>query len=211
MPVAGVQHAIKTNNKVMMMSATAKPTLVETLWPASQDSLVRNALIALAGTGLLWLSAKIQVPFWPVPMTLQSMVVLMLGATLGWRLGLATVTLYLLEGAAGLPVFAGSPEKGLGLLYMAGPTGGYLVGFLAGAAAVGLLAARGWDRSIPWMFAAMSIGHAVIFAFGWLWLAKFASPEEAWALGVAPFYAATLLKTALAALVVPTTWRAAIK
>ena len=209
--MAGVQHSIQTSNKVMMMSAAAKPTLVETLWPASQDSLVRSALIAVAGSGLLWLSAKVQVPFWPVPMTLQSMVVLMLGATLGWRLGLATVGLYLLEGAAGLPVFAGTPEKGLGLLYMAGPTGGYLVGFVAGAAAVGFLAARGWDRSIPWMFAAMCIGHAVIFAAGWAWLATIAGPEKAWILGVAPFYAATLLKTALAALAVPATWRAATK
>ena len=207
----GVQHIIRSNNKVMMMRATAKPTLAETLWPASQDSVARTALIVIAGSGLLWLSAKIQVPFWPVPMTLQSMVVLMLGATLGWRLGLATVALYLLEGAAGLPVFAGTPEKGIGLFYMAGPTGGYLMGFLAGAAIVGVLAARGWDRSIPWMFAAMSLGHAVIFAAGWAWLATISGPKAAWLAGVAPFYAATLLKTALAALAVPATWRVAAK
>ena len=190
------------------MIATTQPTLAVTLWPASENSWARNALIAVAGSGLLWLSAKVQVPFWPVPMTMQSLVVLVLGATLGWRLGLATVALYLLEGAAGLPVFAGSPEKGIGLLYMAGPTGGYLLGFLAGTAAVGLLAARGWDRSIPWMFAAMIAGHALIFAFGWAWLAYFVGPAKAWVLGVVPFYAATVLKTALAALAVPATWRA---
>ena len=197
--------------KASAMRPTTKPTLAATLWPASEHSLARSILIPIAGSGLLWLSAKVQVPFWPVPMTMQSLVVLVLGATLGWRLGLATVALYLLEGAAGLPVFAGSPEKGIGLLYMAGPTGGYLLGFLAGTAAVGLLASRGWDRSIPWMFAAMAIGHALIFVCGWAWLAYLAGPEKAWLLGVAPFYAATILKTALAALAVPATWRMAAK
>ena len=197
------------------MTPFTKPTrvtnLAATLWPASEQSLVRSALIAIAGSGLLWLSAKVQVPFWPVPMTMQSLVVLVLGATLGWRLGVATVALYLLEGAAGLLVFAGSPEKGIGLLYMAGPTGGYLLGFLAGAAAVGFLAGRGWDRSIPWMFAAMAIGHALVFVCGWAWLAYLTNPGTAWLLGVAPFYAATLLKTALAALAVPAIWRLAAR
>ena len=193
------------------MIASTRPTLAATLWPAAEHTLVRSALIALAGSGLLWLSAKVQVPFWPVPMTLQSLVVLVLGATLGWRLGLATVMLYLAEGAAGLPVFAGSPEKGLGLLYMAGPTGGYLVGFLAGVVAIGLLAERGWDRSIAWMFAAMTLGHALIFLFGWAWLAHLAGAEKAWLLGVVPFAAATLLKTAIASLAVPATWRLAGK
>ena len=193
------------------MIVSTRPTLAATLWPAAEHNLARSALIALAGTGLLWLSAKVQVPFWPVPMTLQSLVVLVLGGTLGWRLGLATVVLYLAEGAAGLPVFAGTPEKGLGLLYMMGPTGGYLVGYLAGVAAVGLLAQRGWDRSIPWMFAAMTLGHALIFVFGWAWLAYLIGAEMAWTLGVVPFAAATVLKTAIASLAVPATWRLAGK
>jgi biotin transport system substrate-specific component len=165
-------------------------------------------MLALLGTLLLAASAKVQVPFWPVPMTMQTFVVLCLGAVLGPRLGSATVLLYLAEGAAGLPVFAGTPEKGLGLAYMAGPTGGYLVGFVAGAAVVGWLAERGWDRSMPLLFVAMLIGHLAIFVFGVAWLTQLIGFEKAWLTGVAPFYAATLFKTGLAALLVPAAWKA---
>src|SRR5262249_11270176 len=132
-----------------------QPTLAAALWPQADRPLLRNCVLALIGTLLLTASAKIQVPFWPVPMTMQTFVVLCLGAVLGPRLGATTVLLYLAEGAVGLPVFAGTPEKGLGLAYMAGPTGGYLVGFVAGAAVTGWLAERGWDRSIVRLFAAM--------------------------------------------------------
>lgn len=190
-----------------MMATKTSPTLAATLWPASTHSLLRSALLAIAGSALLWVSAKVQVPFWPVPMTMQTFVVLALGAALGWRLGLATVALYLLEGAVGLPVFAGTPEKGLGLAYMVGPTGGYLAGFLAGVALIGILAARGWDRSIPWMFTAMMLGHVLILMCGWAWLATLIGAEKAWIAGVAPFYVATLVKTALAALVLPVAWQ----
>ena len=189
------------------MTATLATTLATALWPASDRNLARSALIAIAGSALLWVSAKIQVPFWPVPLTMQTFVVLSLGAALGWRLGTATVALYLLEGALGLPVFAGTPEKGLGIAYMAGPTGGYLAGFIAGGLAVGLLAERGWDRSVPRMFAAVALGHALIFLAGWAWLATLVGPAKAWVLGVEPFYAATLLKTALAAFLLPAVWR----
>ena len=122
-------------------------TLAAALLPRRATALAGAALLALAGSLLLTLSAKVQVPFYPVPITMQSLVVLCLGATLGARLGAATVVLYLLEGALGLPVFAGTPERGIGLAYMAGPTGGYLIGFVAAAYLVGLLAERGWDRS----------------------------------------------------------------
>ncbi len=189
-----------------MIATSPTPTIATALWPASAHSLMRSALLAIAGSGLLWISAKVQVPFWPVPMTMQTLVVLALGAALGWRLGLVTVALYLLEGAAGLPVFAGTPDKGLGLAYMVGPTGGYLVGFMAGVALIGCLAARGWDRSIPWMFTAMMLGHVVILICGWAWLATLIGPEKAWIAGVAPFYLATLVKTALAALALPAVW-----
>lgn len=181
-------------------------TLAARLWPESRTRILPAAAIALAGSLLLTLSAKLQVPFWPVPMTMQTYVVLCLGAALGWRLGTATVLLYLAEGAVGLPVFAGTPEKGLGLAYMMGPTGGYLVGFIAGAALTGWLAERGWDRSIPRMLVAMTIGHVVILAFGWAWLAQLIGPEKAWLAGVVPFYAATVFKTLLAALTLPAAW-----
>ena len=96
-----------------------------------ETSLIKSLFLAILGSILLAVSAKIKIPFYPVPMTMQTFVVLFLGIFLGWRLGLFTVTLYLLEGIAGLPVFAGTPEKGLGLVYFTGPTMGYLIGFLA--------------------------------------------------------------------------------
>jgi biotin transport system substrate-specific component len=166
---------------------------------------VRDVALAVAGTGLLALSAKVQVPM-IVPMTLQTLVVLMIGAAFGARLGAATVLLYLVEGAAGLPVFAGTPEKGLGLAYMMGPTGGFLLGFLASAFVVGFLAERGFTRTIPATFAVFSLGHAIIFAFGYAWLASLMGASAAFAAGVAPFYAATAIKTALGAALMPAAW-----
>jgi biotin transport system substrate-specific component len=116
-----------------------------------------------------------------------------LGVAYGSRLGTATVALYLLQGAIGLPVFADTPERGIGLAYMAGPTGGYLAGFLAAAWFAGMVGQGGVGR----MAAAMLGGHAIIFAFGLAWLAAAIGPEKAWLLGAAPFLLATLLKSAL--------------
>ena len=151
-------------------------------------------------------SAKLNVPFYPVPMTMQTLVVLMLGAAYGWRLATATVVLYLVEGALGLPVFAGTPALGIGLPYMMGPTGGFLAGFVAGAALVGWLCERGLGRSFAGMALAMLLGHVAIFAFGYGWLATIAGPQVAWTAGVAPFFLATVLKTALGAALVPALW-----
>jgi biotin transport system substrate-specific component len=190
--------------------ANPASTLVGLLWPAGQgarNDALRAAILAVAGTAFLTLSAKIQVPFWPVPMTMQTLVVLMIGAAYGWRLGAATVLLYLAEGAAGLPVFAGTPERGLGLPYMMGPTGGFLVGFVAAAAATGYLAERGWDRPLWRLTALMTVGHLVIFAFGLAWLSHLVGWSKAWALGAAPFMWATILKTALAAALLRAGWR----
>jgi biotin transport system substrate-specific component len=184
-------------------------TLAGQLWPAGQgtrSAAVRAVILMLAGSALLTLSAKIQVPFWPVPMTMQTLVVLMIGAAYGWRLGGTTVLLYLVEGAVGLPVFAGTPERGLGVPYMMGPTGGFLAGFLAAAVATGWLAERGWDRPLWRLFVSMAIGHLVIFAFGLGWLAALVGWSKAWAGGAAPFVAATLLKTALAAALMQAGW-----
>lgn len=182
------------------------PTLVSALWPESRGHILRQSAIVLLGTLLLTASAKIQVPFWPVPMTMQTFVVLFLGAALGANLAALTVLAYLVEGALGLPVFAGTPEKGLGLAYMAGPTGGYLIGFAVGAYVVGWLAERGWDRSVPRLFVAMTLGHIVILGLGLVWLQQLIGFEKAWLLGITPFYAATLFKTALGACVVPALW-----
>lgn len=169
---------------------------------------MRAVILVLCGTAALTLSAKINVPFYPVPMTMQTFVVLVLGAAYGWRLAAVTVLAYLAQGAVGIPVFAGTPEKGIGLAYMMGPTGGYLIGFLVAAIVVGLLAERGFDRSPFLLFAAMLLGHVVIFACGIAWLGSLIGYDKAWASGVAPFYYATLFKTALGALVVPAAWYA---
>ncbi|HEX7054682.1 MAG TPA: biotin transporter BioY [Burkholderiales bacterium] len=194
----------------MRASITTYPTLLEALWPkAGGAAYVRNAALALVATLALAVSAKLQIPFWPVPLTMQTLVILLVGTAFGWKLGTATVLLYLAEGAIGLPVFAGTPARGIGLAYMAGPTGGYLVGFLAGAALCGWLAERGWDRSVWRIAVAMSLGHLLILALGWLWLAKLIGPQKAYAAGVAPFYVATVVKTALAVVLLPLVWRLA--
>ena len=137
----------------MAQQQTIHPTLIDTLWPAEAVKPVRLVVLALVGTLVLAISAKIQVPFYPVPMTMQTFVVLVIGMTYGWRMGGATILLYLAEGAVGLPVFAGTPEKGIGVAYMLGGTGGYLLGFLIAATACGWLAERGWDRNV-----AISVG-----------------------------------------------------
>ena len=190
-----------------MQPATARPILIDALLPAAGLPVwVRNGLLAVGGSLLLTLSAKVNVPFYPVPMTMQTFAVILIGAAFGWRLGTATVLFYLAQGAMGLPVFAGTPEKGIGLAYMAGPTGGYLLGFAAGAFVTGWLAERGFDRSLLRLTAAMFIGHLVIFAFGIAYLGALIGSEKAWAFGVAPFYLATLFKTLLAAACMKAGW-----
>jgi len=166
----------------------------------------RLSALAVAGAAALTLSAKLSVPFYPVPMTMQTLVVLLVGAFLGPRLGVAAVALYLVEGALGLPVFAGTPEKGVGLAYMAGPTGGFLAGFLVAAFGVGVAMRRGWARGLVGLSLVMLAGHAAIFAFGFGWLAALIGAKAAWIGGVAPFFWATALKTGLAAAAVAA-WR----
>jgi len=182
-------------------------SLVDTLCPVHgrRAALARNIALAVAGSLALWLSAKIQVPFWPVPVTMQTMVVTLIGASFGWRLGLATVALYLAEGAVGLPVFAGTPERGIGLAYMAGPTGGYLIGFAVAAAAMAPLAGRG--RNGLRMAVAMTVGTAIILLCGFLHLAAFVGLEAAWLNGVVPFLAGSLLKIALGTALMVGAWR----
>lgn len=192
----------------MRVSAVSDPLLLSTLWPADgRTKVLRAVALTVLGSLLMWASAKVQVPFWPVPMTMQTYVVLVLAAVCGPRLGAATVLLYLAEGALGLPVFAGTPERGLGVAYMVGPTGGFLVGFLMAVIVTGWLAERGWSRSLPLMLAAMALGHVVLFVPGILWLAALIGWDAAIAGGLTPFWAASLLKTLLAAATLPLAWK----
>jgi biotin transport system substrate-specific component len=186
-------------------------TLLSTLWhvESGANRMVRGVVLAIVGTVLLTVSAKIQVPFFPVPMTMQTFVVLALGMAYGWRLGAATVLLYLAEGAMGLPVFAGTPEKGIGLVYMMGGTGGYLVGYVLAAAAIGWLAEKGWDRTMLGTALAMLVGNALIYVPGVLYLGVlfgWDKPILAW--GFTPFVLGDVLKLALAASIMPMAWKA---
>ena len=195
------------------MSTTSIPEPIDTrhfplaavVWPDRADGFsgVRRTVILIAlGTALLTLSAKINLPLPYVPMTLQTLVVLVIGAAYGWRLGGTTVMVYLAEGATGLPVFAG-PVGGLAPLL--GPTAGYLVGFVAAAFTTGWLSERGWDRSMPLLFVAMGAGHIIILATGFAWLVfgMKLGFEKAWLVGIAPFVAGSLIKNALGAALVP--------
>lgn len=189
------------------MANSGTTTMISALWPAAGRIPLRLVTLALVGTALLTLSAKVQVPFWPVPMTMQTFAVIVIGMAYGWRLGGATVALYLLEGAVGLPVFAGTPEKGIGIAYMAGPTGGYLVGFVVAAMAAGWLAERGWDRNFLSALAVNVIGTMLIFLFGLGWLAGLIGFEKAVTFGLVPFLLASVLKIGLGAAVMPLAWR----
>ena len=192
----------------MSASTASQATLIAALWPATKGSaVVRNVLLALAGTLLLYIAAKIKVPFWPIPMTMQTFAVLVIGMAYGWRLGAATMLLYLAEGAVGLPVFTDTPEKGIGLAYMAGPSGGYLVGFVLAAATAGYLGERGWDRKLLTTAGAMLIGNAVIYVPGLLWLASLIGAAKAIEFGLTPFLLGDALKLALAPCVLPLAWK----
>jgi biotin transport system substrate-specific component len=162
---------------------------------------MRSVILVALGTALLTLSAKINLPLPYVPMTLQTLVVLMIGAAYGWRLGTATLLAYLAEGAMGFPVFAG-PVGGLAPLV--GPTAGYLAGFVAAAFVTGWLSERGWDGSVSRLFVAMGLGHVVILAAGFAWLAFGIrlGVGKAWLVGVAPFIAAAVIKSVLGAVMI---------
>ncbi|MFN4140525.1 biotin transporter BioY [Aestuariivirga sp.] len=174
--------------------------LSDRLWPASGASLGRGAVLAILGSLVVAAAAQVNVPMLPVPMTLQTLAVLMIGAAYGARLGAATLALYAFEGAVGLPVFAGF-QSGVMLA-----TFGYVLGFIPAACVVGFLAERGWDRSAPRMFAAMLLGAAVLYMPGLLWLSAWIGAEKAIAFGLLPFIAGDVVKAAVAALGFPAAW-----
>jgi biotin transport system substrate-specific component len=176
----------------MSANASAIKTGLFELSPAQRVAAI------LIGNLLLILSAKIQIPFWPVPMTMQTFVVLMIGAVLGARAGAATVALYLFEGGLNFAVFAGTPERGIGIAYMYGPTGGYLFGFLVAALAIGFASDKGWMKTLTGNVGWMLAGHAIILALGIAWLSRIVGVDAAIATGLHPFWLATALKTAMA-------------
>jgi len=188
-----------------MMTAMPHQTLVGALWPeGSLAKPLRMAILALLGTALLTLSAKIQVWPGPVPVTMQTFVILTIGMAYGWRLGGATLLLYLAEGAVGLPVFS----AGGGIAYFMGPTGGYLVGFVLAAALTGWLAERGMDRRPATTALAMLAGNVAIYVPGLIWLTTLVGFEKAVQFGLTPFLMSDLVKLALAAGVMPLAWKA---
>ena len=157
-------------------------------------NILKKISIVLFGTLLLTISAKIKVPFYPVPMTMQTFVVVLIGITLGWKLGLATVFAYLFEGAIGLPVFAGTPEKGIGISYMVGPTGGYLVGFLSSVFIAGFV---NLNKNIIIKFYLISLSILAIYITGVPWLAYLAGWEVAYIWGIKNFVLAEIFKISI--------------
>ncbi len=192
-----------------MTTIAAPSPLVGRLVPAEGISrILAQVLLAVAGTLLIWASAKVKVPFYPVPVTMQVFVIMGLAATYGFRLGLATILLYMAEGAFGMPVFTDTPEKGLGIAYMMQATGGYLAGFVVMTAIVGWFAERGFDRNPFVLFGVMLTGLAVMYALGLFWLGALLGwdkPVLEW--GFYPFILADLTKIALASCLVPAIWR----
>ena len=186
-----------------MSSFVTQPrTLVDVLLPRSRSWLFGAALV-VAFSAFVALTARIQIPLWPVPLTLQTLGVLFTGAVLGSRRGALALLLYLAEGAAGLPVFAG----GAGLAYMLGPTGGYLVSYPIAAGLVGLLAERGWDRRPAWTMLAMVLGLLVIYSLGVIWLSVYLGDfGTALVQGMLIFVIGDLIKIVIATLALPGGW-----
>ena len=156
------------------------------------NKIAKIILIAGIGTLLLTISAKVKIPFYPVPMTMQTFVVLFLGVSFGYKIGLATVGLYLFEGIIGLPVFSNSPEKGIGLVYFMGPTMGYLVGFLVATFLAGYL---NFKTNIISIFFKLILSVSVIYILGILWLGNLIGWDKpVIQLGASPFLLAELFK-----------------
>ena len=185
------------------------PSMSAYLFLVEVDSKIqkalRYALLALAGSVLITICTQISLPLFPVPMTLQTFAVFLIGLTYGWRLGGITISLYLLEGAIGLPVFSGG--KG-GMIVFMGPTAGYLVGFLLAATACGWFAERGFDRSYFRLFLSLIVGNILIYTPGLFWLGTLIGWDKpVLEYGLYPFIGGDLLKIAMAVLLLPTVWK----
>ena len=167
----------------------------------TQSKLIKNLLLAFMASLLLAISSKIKIPFYPVPMTMQTFVVLIIGISFGWKLGLGTILLYLFEGILGLPVFSGTPEKGLGLVYFTGPTMGYLIGFLFTTYFVGRFE---YNNNLILNFLKLLFATSLIYMLGMLWLGTLIGWDKPiFNLGAKPFLLAELFKISLATLSIP--------
>ena len=166
------------------------------------NKIAKIILVAVLGTLLLTISAKIKIPFYPVPMTMQTFMVLFLGITLGPKIGLLTISLYLFEGIFGLPVFAGTPEKGIGLIYFTGPTMGYLIGFLV---AVYFAGSFKYDKGIINTFLKLIFSISFVYILGMIWLGILIGWDKPiFKLGAQPFLLAELFKMLLLLFLTPT-------
>ena len=164
------------------------------------SKIIKYAFIALIGSIALAVSSKIKIPFYPVPMTMQTLVVIMIGAAFGWKLGLATVSLYLFEGIIGLPVFSGTPEKGIGLVYFTGPTMGYLIGFLV---AVFLTGKFNYSKNLITNFLKLTFATSFIYLLGMVWLGSLIGWDKPiFKLGAQPFLLAEVFKILIATLAI---------
>ena len=165
-----------------------------------QTKIIRYIFIALVGSLLLAISSKVKIPFYPVPMTMQTFVVLFIGIAFGWKLGLATISLYLFEGIIGLPVFSGTPEKGLGVVYFTGPTMGYLIGFIV---AVYLTGKFTYNKNLVMNFLKLVFATSFVYILGILWLGTLIGWEKPiFKLGAQPFLLAELFKILIATLAI---------
>ena len=165
-----------------------------------QAKLFKYIFAALLGSILLAISSKIKIPFYPVPMTMQTFVVLFIGIAFGWKLGVATISLYLFEGIIGLPVFSGTPEKGLGLVYFTGPTMGYLIGFIVAVYFAGKFV---YENNILKNFLKLSFATSLIYILGMIWLGSLIGWDKPiFKLGAQPFLLAELFKILIATLAV---------
>ena len=173
---------------------------MELIKQSYQSKLIKSLLAIILGSIVLTISAKIKIPFYPVPMTMQTFVVLLLGLTFGYKIGLSAVGLYLLEGIIGLPVFSNSPERGVGLVYFTGPTMGYLIGFLS---ACYLASFVKFNDNYLIIFIKLTLAVSTIYIFGVIWLGTLIGWDKPiLSLGVTPFLLAEMFKVLLLSLLV---------
>ena len=173
---------------------------MELIKSLKQARLLKYVFLVLMGSIALAISSKIKIPFYPVPMTMQTLVVLIIGISFGWKLGLVTVSLYLLEGIIGLPVFSGTPEKGMGLIYFTGPTMGYLLGFIIAVYISGKFV---YDNNLFKNFLKLSLATSFIYILGMFWLGNLIGwSKPIFQLGAQPFLLAELFKILIATLLI---------
>ena len=191
-----------------MTTTTHNSVLAEVILPLTGQAMrVKQIILVIAGIAALAVAAKIKIPMIPVSMTMGTFAVLSIGAAYGMCLGLVTIIGYMLIGALGFDVFAGSSAETFGITYMMGGTGGYLVGYVLAVLALGYAARQGWDRSIGKMALAMVLGNVLIYVPGLVWLAVlYGTDAPIFTWGLTPFLLGDLVKLALAALLLPSVW-----